>query len=100
MNTVIPITPISATALRILVRVEERAEVFFAVFCAFFFLLFKSDLFAFFDGDTDDLHCWCIAVVGIAWRNGHKDIESFHDLAKHTVFAIKMGGWYVRDKEL
>ena len=48
---------------------EERAGVCFAVPCAPFVLFFETGLFVFFDGDTDDLHCWSVAVIRVTRRD-------------------------------
>ena len=43
---------------------------------------------AFFDGDTDNLYRWGIHITRVAFRNGHQHIQSFHNLAENSVFAI------------
>lgn len=79
---------------------EERTEVFFAVLGALFIFFVEALLFAFFNGDTDDLHCGSIAVVRITRRDGHQHIESLHNLTKNAVLVIEMGCGTVCDEEL
>ena len=42
----------------------------------------------FFDGDTDNLYRWGIHITRVAFRNGHQYIQSFHNLAEDSVFAV------------
>src|SRR5258706_7074816 len=68
---------------------EERTAVFFFACCALLVFIFESCLFAFFDGDIDDLHCRGISVVWVAWRNGHQYIQAFNHLTEDAVAAVQ-----------
>ena len=91
--------PFVVEDFRVVAR-EECAEVFFWGFCTLFFFVFAARLFAFFDGDTDDLHRGGTSVIGVAWRDGHEYIESFHHLTEYAVPVVQVGGGAVRDEEL
>ena len=78
---------------------EEPTEDFFG-FCGLFTFVFETCLFAFFDGDTVDLHCGCAAVVWITGGDGHQHVQAFDNLAKDGVAIIQMRGGNMRDKEL
>src|SRR5512140_190457 len=47
-----------------------------------------------------NFYCGSINVAWIPLRNGHKHIFTFHQLSKHSVAIIEMGGRSMRDKEL
>ena len=79
---------------------EERTAVFFVTDCALLLLFIEAGLFAFFDGDTDDLHCRGVAVIGVARRNGHQHIQPLNDLTEYRMLVIQMRSGFVCDKEL
>ena len=76
---------------------EERTEDFFVVLCT---LIVGALLFAFFDGDTVDLHSWGIDVAGVPRRNGHEHIQAFNDLTKDAVLIVQVRRGDVCDKKL
>ena len=79
---------------------EERTEVFFFVLGALLVCFAVTFLFAFFDGDTDDLYCWRIDVARVARGNGHQHIQSLNNLAKDTVLVVQMRCGNMCDEEL
>ena len=79
---------------------EERTADFPVCFCALFFFTGVECLFAFFDGDTLDLHRGSIAVVRVTRRTGHENIQPFNNLAKDRVFVIEVWRGEVRDEKL
>src|SRR5258706_11879633 len=79
---------------------EERTAVFFFACCALLVFIFESSLFAFFDGDMDDLHCRGIAVVWVAWRNGHQYIQAFNHLTEDAVAVVQVRSGSMCDKKL
>src|SRR5215204_4297046 len=85
---VIPMTASKASTRKTVVTCEERTEVFFVTGCALLVFFIESCLFAFFDGDTDDLHCRGIAVVWVTRRNGHQYIQTLHYLTEDAMLII------------
>ena len=79
---------------------EERTAVFFVTGCALLLFFIESCLFAFFDGDTDDLHGGGVAVVGVARRNGHQHVQPFHDLTEDAVLVVEMRGGTMGNEKL
>ena len=86
-------------AILVLAR-EERTEVFFVVLGALLVFFAEPLLFAFFDGDTDDLYCGSIAVVRVTRWDGHQHIESLDNLTEDTMLIIEMGRGSMGDEEL
>ena len=78
---------------------EERTDDCTA-FCALFFSVVETFLFAFFNGDTDDLHGGGVAVAWVTRRYGHEHVESFHDLSEDTVFVVQVRCWSMGNEEL
>jgi len=83
-----------------LVVTREERTVDFVILCALLSSFVITFLLAFFNFDTDDLHCGGIAVVRVTRRNGHEYVEPIHNLTKDSVAVVQMWCGKVCDEKL